>query len=1084
MSKSPFANAGGRFSPNFWFLSAIEASLHTCAVQAEQLALIDPHASMMKMRLFGELAAKFLAAHTGVFLEPDDTSVVVLRRLSTAQVLSDKAEVLFHTLRKAGNKASHSLSGTETDALSLLRLARLLAVWLHGVLSSDPVEYGDFTPPAPHEAAPQSLSPAENIISQAEKNNQRIRQTAAEQSTAALHGVIKRFKESGEKIALSEAETRVIIDSQLREAGWEIDSINLRYSKGTRPQKGRNLAIAEWSIGGKDSADYVLFVGLTPIAVVEAKKKNADVSAKLKQAERYSREYVVRGNELLPQASAWKSEFKIPFAFSTNGRPYLKQVSTKSGIWFRDLRQSVNLARPLESWYTPEGLRALLEQDIPTATQELASESLDYLDLRYYQVDAIKAIEAAIASHQRNILVAMATGTGKTRTCIGLVYRLCKAKRFRRVLFLVDRTALGEQTAEGLRDFRLEQNKTFTDIYDVKEMCDIRPEQETRLQIATIQGMIRRLLSPDENVLPISVDQYDCVIVDECHRGYSLDREMSETEMQFRDQRDYISQYTRVLDHFDAVRIGLTATPALHTSELFGVPVYTYAYRQAVIDGFLIDHEPPIRIVTALAEDGMSWAKGEEIDAIDSTTGEFETYKLEDELHIAIDDFNRKVITESFNEVVCTELVRHIDPTLQGKTLVFCATDGHADIVVDKLKQAFQQHYGSVDDRAVVKITAAADKPLDLLRHFKNERYPSVAVTVDLLTTGIDVPEIVNIVFIRRVRSRILYEQMLGRATRLCPAIDKEYFRIFDAVDIYAILKNHTDMNPVVVNPYISFSQLLHELEHTPTDEAYTLARDQFLAKFQRIKRHLKDEALESFEMLTDASPQDFITALRQGTQQVRHYLLAIRAKGSLGTFLDNLGRQNPKIFISSHEDSLRDVHRGYGDAQKPSDYLENFSVFLRDNKDRIPALLLVMQRPRELTRKQLRELRLLLDEHGFSEANLKTAWREATNQDIAASIIGFIRNAATGSPLLSHEERVQRAMRHILASRQWTVPQRQWLERIGRQLERESIVDKEALDRGAFERDGGFSRLNRIFDGQLETVLGDIAEAMWDDAA
>jgi type I restriction enzyme R subunit len=177
-------------------------------------------------------------------------------------------------------------------------------------------------------------------------------------------------------------------------------------------------------------------------------------------------------------------------------------------------------------------------------------------------------------------------------------------------------------------------------------------------------------------------------------------------------------------------------------------------------------------------------------------------------------------------------------------------------------------------------------------------------------------------------------------------------------------------------------------------------------------------------------------------------------------------------------------VHRGYGDAQKTADYLESFSIFLRENKDRIPALLLVMQRPRELTRKQLRELRLLLDEQGFSEANLKTAWREITNQDIAASIIGFIRNAATGSPLLSHEERVQRAMRRILASRQWTVPQRQWLERIGRQLERESIVDKEALDRGAFERDGGFSRLNRIFDGQLETVLGDIAEAMWDDAA
>ena len=1083
-SSSATSSASSCISPNFWFLSTVEPSLYICALQAEQLVSLDPHASMVKMRLFGELAARFLAAHTGVFLEPDDTLVVVLRRLSAARALSDKAEALFHTLRKAGNKTSHSLSGIEADALSLLRLVRLLAVWLHGVLASEPVEYGDFTHPAQQDAISQTAGPVETIINHAEANAQRIRQSTAAQSTAALQGVIKKFKESSEKISLSEAETRVIIDSQLRDAGWEADSINLRYSKRTRPQKGRNLAIAEWSVGGKDSADYVLFVGLTPIAVVEAKKKNADVSAKIKQAERYSREYVIRDNECLPPASPWESEFKIPFAFSTNGRPYLKQVTTKSGIWFRDLRQSVNLARPLEGWYTPEGLQALLGQDIPTATLELANEAPDYLDLRYYQLDAISAIEAAIASHQRNILVAMATGTGKTRTCIGLVYRLCKAKRFRRVLFLVARTALGEQTAEGLKDFRLEQNKTFTDIYDVKEIGDIKPEQETRLQIATIQGMIRRLLSPEEDVLPISVDQYDCVIVDECHRGYSLDREMSDTEMQFRDQKDYISQYTRVLDHFDAVRIGLTATPALHTSELFGAPVYTYAYRQAVIDGFLIDHEPPIRIVTALAEDGMNWEKGEDIDAINCITGELETYQIEDELHMDIDDFNRKVITESFNEVVCTELARHIDPTLQGKTLVFCATDGHADIVVNKLKQAFQQHYGSGDDKAVVKITAAADKPLDLLRHFKNERHPSVAVTVDLLTTGIDVPEIVNLVFIRRVRSRILYEQMLGRATRLCPEIGKEYFRIFDAVNIYAILKNHTDMSPVVVNPHISFAQLLREVEQAPTDEAYALARDQLLAKFQRVKRHLRDEALESFEMLTEGSPQDFIKALRQGSQQVRHYLEAIRAKGSLGAFLDSLGRQNPQIFISSHEDSLRDVHRGYGDAQKPDDYLASFNKFLNENKDKIPVLLLVMQRPRELTRKQLRELRLLLDEHGFSEANLKTAWREVTNQDIAASIIGFIRNAATGSPLLSHEERVQRAMRRILTSRRWTAPQRQWLERIGRQLERESIMDREALNRGAFERDGGFSRLNRIFDGQLETVLGDIAEAMWDDAA
>src|SRR5262249_17920980 len=151
--------------------------------------------------------------------------------------------------------------------------------------------------------------------------------------------------------------------------------------------------------------------------------------------------------------------------------------------------------------------------------------------------------------------------------------------------------------------------------------------------------------------------------------------------------------------------------------------------------------------------------------------------------------FNRRVITRPFNQVVCEELAKHIDPSLPGKTLIFASTDGHADIVVDELKKAFARHYGDIDDAAVAKITGSVDNPGKLIRRFRNDALPTVAVTVDLLTTGIDVPKIVNLAFIRRVNSRILYEQMLGRATRLCPEIGKETFRIFDAVGIYDALQ-------------------------------------------------------------------------------------------------------------------------------------------------------------------------------------------------------------------------------------------------------------------------------------------------------
>jgi type I restriction enzyme R subunit len=161
----------------------------------------------------------------------------------------------------------------------------------------------------------------------------------------------------------------------------------------------------------------------------------------------------------------------------------------------------------------------------------------------------------------------------------------------------VDRTTLGEQASDRLKDVRLENLQPFPDIYGVKELGDLRPEADTRLHIATIQGMIKRILYPSDEAQPVPVDWYDCVIIDECHRGYNLDQEMSDAALQFRSESDYISTYRRVLDHFDAVRIGLTATPALHTTEIFGLSVFEYSYRQAVIDGWLVDHEPPYRLV-------------------------------------------------------------------------------------------------------------------------------------------------------------------------------------------------------------------------------------------------------------------------------------------------------------------------------------------------------------------------------------------------------------------------------------------------------------------------------------------------------
>ncbi|MGL5020198.1 MAG: type I restriction-modification system endonuclease, partial [Luteolibacter sp.] len=641
------------------------------------------------------------------------------------------------------------------------------------------------------------------------------------------------------------------------------------------------------------------------------------------------------------------------------------------------------------------GLTALLKRDEDAAHLALANETFDYGFLvRFYQRLAILETEGAISRGVRDILIAMATGTGKTKTCIALIYRLLKTKRFRRILFLVDRSALGEQAAKSFKDTRMENLNTFADVFGIKEIDEQKPDSETAVHIATIQGMVQRVLYPSENNPPPAVDQYDCIIVDECHRGYLLDRELSETELTFRSFEDYVSKYRRVLDYFAAVKIGLTATPALHTTEIFGAPVYTYSYREAVIDGFLVDHEPPFKIKTELSEQGIVWNAGDEVQIYKSDTSEIELHTTPDQITIEVENFNRKVITEPFNKVVCEYLAQEIDPAAPGKTLIFCATDVHADLVVKLLKEAFKEQYGTVDDDAVIKITGTADKPLKLIRQYKNEIYPNVAVTVDLLTTGIDVPKISNLVFLRRVNSRILFDQMMGRATRLCPEIEKESFRIFDAVGIYESIQGVTAMRPVVVDPSISFTQLTHELATAPSEEARALVRDQLVAKIQRKKRHLSDTARQDFESAAGMPPDAFIAHLR--AMPLAEVATWFTENPGLGEILDRKsdGPSQP-VFISHHPDSLREVAQGFGDTDRPEDYIEAFKNFVNSNGNQIPALVTVVTRPQELTRKQLRELQYELDQAGFTESNLSAAWSKMNNHQIAASIIGYIRQAA-----------------------------------------------------------------------------------------
>jgi type I restriction enzyme R subunit len=187
---------------------------------------------------------------------------------------------------------------------------------------------------------------------------------------------------------------------------------------------------------------------------------------------------------------------------------------------------------------------------------------------------------------------------------------------------------------------------------------------------------------------------------------------------------------------------------------------------------------------------------------------------------------------------------------------------------------------------------------------------------------------------------------------------------------------------------------------------------------------------------------------------------------------------------ISTHDDELISIETGYGKAKKPEDYLDSFRQFILENRNKIAALNIAMTRPRELTREDLRQLRLALANADFNETAIRTAWREAKSEDIAASIIGYIRQLALGSPLIPFEARVERALKKILASRKWPAPQQKWLERIAKEMKRSIIIDNTTFEEGAFKNAGGFKNLQHVFGNDALTIIDQFEDAVWEDAA
>ena len=706
----------------------------------------------------------------------------------------------------------------------------------------------------------------------------------------------------------------------------------------------------------------------------------------------------------------------------------------------------------------------------------------------------------------------MATGTGKTFTFVNEIYRLMKSGVAKRVLFLVDRRALAAQAVRAFSAYEAEPGKKFDQLYEVyssrfqkedfgeDEKFDpkIMPQRyltdpqagHAFVYVATIQRMAINILGrqaifgtgdevadDDAEKIDIPVHAFDVIVADECHRGYTSQE---------------ISTWRSTLDHFDAIKIGLTATPASHTTAYFTQKVFEYPYERAVRDGHLVDYDV-VNIRSNVRMQGVFLKEGENVEVVDFETGLSKMDQLEDERPFETTELERSVTAPESNRKIVEEVKKYADEHEKRhgrlpKILVFAVNDlphtSHADQVVDLARDVFGK-----GDAFAEKITGRVDRPLQKIREFRNRPNPGVAVTVDLLSTGVDIPDLEFIVFMRPVKSRILFEQMLGRGTRKGERCsDKDHFTVFDCFDgtLLAYFKNSTGITAEEPAPPTRTIDEIVKSIWDNRDRDYNIGC--LVKRLQRIDKAMAGEAREDFKVfvpdgdlaryargLPGALRSDFVEAMKLLQNKDFQNLL--------------VGYQRPqRTFIRAYEQPdevssmmvLRDVA---GREYKPDDYLVAFERFVRENPEHIDAVRILLDRPRDWTASALRELRdkLRTNPLRFTEENLQRAHAIRYRKSLV-DIISMVKHAAKDeAPLLTAGERVDAAFARVTAGKMFTPEQQKWLDRIREHLRQNLSIEREDFELiPVFADVGGWGAARRAFgDTKLDALIHELNEAI-----
>lgn len=907
-----------------------------------------------------------------------------------------------------------------------------------------------------------------------------------------------------------EQEARIVIDEKLKMSGWQVQNVNQ-----LNLLAGLGVAVREFPTS-TGPVDYVLFINGEPVGVIEAKKSSAgeNITVVEEQSSRYAN-----------STFKWiNRDHSIRFAYE----------ATDKLVKFTDYKDIKYRSRKVFSFHRPEYLESLLQASDTIRNNMKHFPPLDPVGFRDCQINAINNMDVSFADNRPRALVQMATGAGKTFTAITEAYRLLKYGKMNRILFLVDTKSLGEQAErEFLAYTPSDDTRSFSQLYGVRRLKSSYIPNDVQICISTIQRMYSILKEEDldESTEEESFNEYvtadskapkevvynekyppeffDCIIIDECHRSiYNV--------------------WQQVLTYFDAFLVGLTATPDKRTFAFFNENVVSeYRREQAIIDGVNVG-EDIFLIETEVSQKGGHILK-RVIEYRDRLSREKRWEQMDEDLDYDKNKLDKDVVNPSQIRTVIKTFKENLFTSLfprrkeVPKTLIFAKTDSHADDIINIVREEFGE-----GNEFCKKITYSVENAEDTLSSFRNDYYPRIAVTVDMIATGTDVKPLECLIFMRDVRSKNYFEQMVGRGTRTICVDDlqkvtpsatenKDHFVIVDAVGVTKSKKSET--RSLERKPTVSMKELMMNValgdksEDTLTSLANRISRlDKQMTdkEHKEFKKNVGTSARDLANNLLNAFDEDVIAEkakslimsdvpTQQDLEKAQKELLNEATKPFYNpdnrNFIENIRRSHDQVIDTVNLDSV--VYAGF-DSQREENadkVITTFREFIEENKDEIIALRIIYNenyKDRPMVIEQLKSLYEKLKKKNITVERLWNCYYiKFTNKVKRGTVaqltdlISIIRfEIGATDELTSFADRVNAnfkewTFRKNAGYSQFTEEQMEWLRLIKDHIISSLSILDEDLDYTPFDHKGGLLGFYEAFGDNYKNILNEMNVAL-----